>query len=342
MMPVNPLFPVVAITGGAGYVGSALVPALVKKGCHVRVIDLFMFGEDVFGEANNSPLLERVKLDIRDSRAVARAIKGADAVIHLACISNDPSFELDPALGKTINYDAFFGLLEAVRAGGVKRFIFASSSSVYGVKEEPNVTEDMTCEPLTDYSKYKLLCEQALRDADMGGVEWAVLRPATVCGYSPRLRLDVVVNILTISALARKEITVFGGDQFRPNLNIKDMVRAYELMLACPGKSIHGDTFNVGYHNLRVAEIARLVQKVVGDPAVTLRVQPSNDHRSYHVNSDKIRRVLGFVPQHDVADAIESICAAYRAGLIPEATTDPRYYNIKTMQKAGMSATAVG
>ena len=327
-------FPTVAVTGGAGYVGSALVPRLVTLGHRVRVIDLFLFGEDVFGAAGRSERLERVELDIRDWEGLRKALAGVDAVIHLACVSNDPSFELDPALGKSINYDSFPGLLEAITANGVKRFINASSSSVYGVKEEPDVTEDTPCEPITDYSKYKLLCEQALQDADLGSCEWVTLRPATVCGYAPRLRLDVVVNILTINALARKQITVFGGDQLRPNVNIGDMVRAYELMLSVPADKIHRQTFNLGYQNLKVIDIARLVKRVVADPEVALTVQETDDHRSYHVNSDRVRRALGFEARHDVEDAVRSICDAYRSGRIPDALTDPRYYNIRTMQQA--------
>jgi nucleoside-diphosphate-sugar epimerase len=322
----------VAVIGGAGYVGSALVPYLAGLGYEVTVIDLFLFGEDVFNGMQHSRSLRRVKGDIRDAALLKRELRGIDAVIHLACISNDPSFELDPKLGKAINYDAFIGLLTAVRENGVKRFIYASSSSVYGVKSEPNVREDNTCEPLTDYSKYKLLCEQVLKSTDLGSCEYVILRPATVCGYAPRMRLDLTVNILTISALARKEIRVYGGSQLRPNINIKDMIEAYRILLEAPKEKIHGEIFNAGYENLSVAKLAGLVQQEVRDPEVVITVEPTYDQRSYHINSDKIRRALGFEPCHTVGEAVQSICDAYRKGCIPNPLTDPRYYNINTLQ----------
>jgi len=322
----------VAVIGGAGYVGSALVPYLASLGYEVTVIDLFLFGEDVFNGMQNSRSLKRVKGDIRDATLLKRELSGIDAVIHLACISNDPSFELDPGLGKSINYDAFIGLLQAVHENGVKRFIYASSSSVYGVKSEPHVREDNTCEPLTDYSKYKLLCEQVLQSTDLGNCEYVILRPATVCGYAPRMRLDLTVNILTINALARKEIRVYGGSQLRPNINIKDMIEAYRILLEAPREKIHGEVFNAGYENLAVAELAGLVQREVGDPEVVITVAPTHDQRSYHINSDKIKRVLGFEPCHTVGEAVQSICDAYRKGYIPNPLSDPRYYNISTLQ----------
>jgi nucleoside-diphosphate-sugar epimerase len=317
-------------------VGSRLVPYLIGRGYQVRVIDLFLFGNGFFNGLEGSGRLELVHADIRDEKIMQSALAGVEAVIHLACISNDPSFELDPQLGKSINYDAFFGFLRSVHDNGVGRVIYASSSSVYGVKSEPNVREEHSCEPLTDYSKYKLLCEEALRAADLGGAEYVILRPATVCGYAPRLRLDLTVNILTISALARKYIVVHGGNQLRPNINIKDMIEAYRVLLETRREEIHREVFNVGHENLSVGKIAELVQEEVGGPEVKITVQPTNDHRSYHINSDKIKRVLGFEPRYTITEAIRSICEAYHGGLIPDPLTDPRYYNIKTMQGRGL------
>ncbi len=175
------------ITGGAGYVGSVLVPKLLSKGYRVKVLDLFIFGNDVFNEVKDHPNLEQIKGDIRDENLLREVIPGCDAVIHLACISNDPSFELNPDLGKSINFDAFFPLVDISKENGIKRFIYASSSSVYGVKEEKNVTEDLKLEPLTDYSKYKALCEEVLNKKREPGFVTLIIRPATVCGYSPRL-----------------------------------------------------------------------------------------------------------------------------------------------------------
>ena len=338
----RPLFPRVAVTGGAGYVGSALVPLLLEAGYDVTVLDLFLYGDDVFGTWSGNPRLHLVKLDLRNENRLQEALKGSDAVIHLACISNDPSFELDPRLGKSINYDAFAGLLRAIRANGIQRFIYASSSSVYGVKEKPDVREEDSCEPLTDYSKYKLLCEELLKKEGVGSSEWVIIRPATVCGYARRLRLDLTVNILTIHALVNRQITVFGGSQLRPNLNIKDMVGVYRLLLEAPGNLIRGQTFNVGFQNRSVAEIAELVRRQVADPKVAIVTKPTDDLRSYHVNSDRIRRVLGFSPQGTIEDAVQSLCEAYRAGRIPEPMTDRRYYNIKTMQALKLEEQPVG
>ena len=335
-------FPRVAIIGGAGYVGSALVPHLLQAGYDVTVVDLFLYGHEVFDGCAAHPRLHRVPLDIRDEAALTRALTGMDAVIHLACISNDPSFELDPQLGRSINYDAFFGVLRAVQSQGVTRFIYASSSSVYGVKEQPDVREETPCQPLTDYSKYKLLCEEALKAEEMGSCEWVIVRPATICGYAPRLRLDLTVNILTIHALVNKRVTVFGGSQLRPNLNMHDMVAAYQLLLEADGATLHGQTFNVGYQNRSVSDIAELVRRQVGDPSVTIVAQSTNDLRSYHVNSDRIQQRLGFAPRWTITDAIQSLCDAYRAGLMTEPLANPRYYNIKLMQSVKLDEQPIG
>src|ERR1035437_2181409 len=208
------------ITGGAGYVGSVLVPKLLSKGYEVTVLDLMIYGEDVLPVHQN---LNSIKGDIRDQKLLKEIIPGHDAVIHLACISNDPSFELNPHLGKSINLDAFEPLVDISKQSGVKRFIYASSSSVYGIKEESNVHEGMKLEPLTDYSIFKAACEQILEKYRSNDFTTLTIRPATVCGYSPRLRLDLTVNILTNLAVNKGEITVFGGEQKRPNIHIEDM-----------------------------------------------------------------------------------------------------------------------
>ena len=323
----------VLITGGAGYVGSALIPDLLEKGYNVTVYDLYLYG-DVFKNIK-SPNLIQIKGDIRDKNKFTEATKGIDAIIHLACISNDPSFELNPSLGKTINYDAFFNLMESSRINKIKRFIYASSSSVYGVKKEKNVVETSACEPLTDYSKYKLLCEDALLK-DKSNFERVIIRPATVCGYSQRLRLDLVVNILTINALINKKIKIFGGKQLRPNINIKDMVRAYELLLTAPSEKIDRQIFNAGYDNLSVEKIAKLVKDTIGDEGISLEVAPTDDLRSYHINSDKIKKMLGFKTKYDLEDAIESLVDAYKKGLIIDGLNNPLYHNIKLMQSVSL------
>lgn len=322
----------VLITGGAGYVGSALVPQLLCDGYKVKVVDLFWFGRDVFGDFANHPGLTLLELDIRDRARVREAMKGCWAVIHLACISNDPSYELDPMLSKTINYDAFAGVMQGAIDQGVQRFIYASSSSIYGVKDTPDVVEDAEPDPLTDYSKYKLLCERDLFSVDCKGMERVVLRPATVCGYAPRMRLDLTVNILTIHALVNRKIRIFGGRQLRPNIHIQDMVRAYTTFLTAPAEIIDGEAFNVGFQNRSVEDIAAIVRDTLDDPGISLEYVPTEDHRSYHVNSDKVKRVLGFEPIHTIEDAVRDIAVAFHGGKIPDPLTQTRYSNIKTMQ----------
>jgi nucleoside-diphosphate-sugar epimerase len=242
---------------------------------------------------------------------------------------------LNPQLGKSINYDAFLPLVDLSKAAGVRRFIYASSSSVYGIRSEPNVTEDLALQPLTDYSKYKAMCEEVLLQQRGPGFVTFILRPATVCGYSPRLRLDLTVNILTNHAVNRGRITVFGGSQMRPNIHIQDMAAAYVQSLQWPDEAVDGKIYNVGYENYRLLDIAGMVQEVVG-PGVDLATQPTDDLRSYHVSSEKIKRDLGFVAQHSVQDAVRDLVAAFRAGKVPDPLTDIRYYNIKTMQARNM------
>jgi nucleoside-diphosphate-sugar epimerase len=320
----------VLVTGGAGYVGSVLVPKLLAAGYFVTVLDLFLYGEDVLAD---HPKLRRVKGDLRSLPTVEQALADCDAVIHLACISNDPSFELDPALGKSINLDAFRPLVRAAKAAGVKRFVYASSSSVYGVKEGVAVTEDLPLEPLTDYSKYKAVCERILEEERIPGFVTLTLRPATVCGYSPRQRLDLIVNILTNHAVNTRRIKVFGGAQLRPNLHIEDMTDLYCRCLEAPDAQIDGRIWNAGYENHSVMQLAETVKDVVGGP-VGLDVVPTDDPRSYHVSSEKIRREFGFVPQHTIGKAVADLKAAFGDGRLPDAMTDSRYYNIRVMQEA--------
>ena len=322
----------VLVTGGAGYVGAVLVPKLLEDGYRVRVLDLYLYGEHVLDAVKGHPSLEQIRGDIRDRAVVERAMRGSDAVIHLACISNDPSFELDPELGRSINYDAFLLLVDAARDAGVRRFIYASSSSVYGIKDEPNVTEELPLQPLTDYSKYKAMCEDVLLARRAPGFETVIFRPATVCGYSPRLRLDLTVNILTNHAVHNRAIKVFGGQQMRPNIHIEDMTDLYVQALAWPAAKVDGAIYNAGYENHRVLEIADTVRGVVGAD-VRIVTTPTDDNRSYHISSEKIKRTLGFEPRHTIADAARDLVRAMGEGKVPEAMSAERYYNIKLMQR---------
>ncbi len=327
----------VLVTGGAGYVGAVLVPRLLEQGYRVRVLDLFVFGEEALAGVAGHPGLTSIKGDIRDQTLLRQSLRGCDSVIHLACISNDPSFELNPDLGRSINFDAFGPLVRISKELGVRRFIYASSSSVYGVSESPDVTEEHALVPLTDYSKYKALCEPILLHEQSPDFTPVVIRPATVCGYSPRQRLDLTVNILTNLAVHTGRITVFGGRQMRPNLHIDDMCDLYLRLLREPAERISGQIFNAGYQNHTVAELAQTVHRVVarevsGRGDLEVITTPSNDHRSYHISSEKIKRVLGFVPRRSIEDAVADLVAAFRTGKVPDPMTNPRYYNIKTMQ----------
>jgi nucleoside-diphosphate-sugar epimerase len=326
----------VLITGGAGYVGHVLTPRLLAAGYNVTVYDILFFG----CRLPNSPNLRVIQGDIRDTAKLAAAFQGQDAVLHLACISNDASFELDENLSKTINYDCFEPMVAAAKKAGVKRFVYCSSSSVYGVSNSPQVTEDHPLIPLTLYNKFKGMCEPELWKHKSDDFTAVVMRPATVCGYSPRTRLDLSVNILTNHAVNKGVITVFGGTQMRPNLHIEDMVDAYQLMLSAPHDKIQGEVFNIGFENHSIADIARMAQKVVGEEMpdrgkIDIVTTPSDDNRSYHVNSDKIFRVLGFRPKRTIEDAVRDLVRAFGNHLLEASFDNDWYYNVRTMKKLG-------
>ena len=321
----------ILVTGGAGYVGSVLVPKLLRANYGVRVLDLYIYGEHVLDSVKNHPNLEEIKGDIRDIKLLEEIMPGCDSVLHLACISNDPSFELDPDLGKSINYDAFRPLVKISKDNGINRFIYASSSSVYGVKKEENVTEELSLEPLTDYSKYKALCEEILNQYQTPEFTTVIVRPATVCGYSPRLRLDLTVNILTNHAVNLGKITVFGGGQKRPNIHIEDITDLYIDLLSRPNDLVAAKVWNAGYENHRVREIAEIIRQVVDKEGVEITTTPTDDHRSYHISSDKIKRDLGFVPKHTIEDAVRDLVNAFHQGIIHNSMENSDYYNVKKM-----------
>lgn len=329
--------PRVFVPGGAGYVGAVLVPALLDAGYKVRVLDLYLYGHEPLAPVRGHPNLEEVVGDVRDLVAVRGAANGCELVIHLACISNDPSVELDPALSRSVNFDSFGPLVRACKAAGAKRFVFASSGSVYGVSDSPDVTEEHPLVPVSLYNKFKAMCEPVLlaeRTADFVPV---IVRPATICGFSPRQRLDLTVNILTNHAVNAGKITVFGGAQMRPNLHIRDMVDLYLLLLTAPEAKVAGEIFNAGYQNYTVAETAEIVRGVVARELpnrapVEIVTTPSDDIRSYRVNADKVRRVLGFVPKFTIEDAARDLIRAFRAGRLPDSMTDQRYFNIRLMK----------
>ena len=320
------------VTGGAGYVGSMLTPYFLKKGYHVKVFDTLYFGQEFLQKHEN---LKIVKGDIRNSNEIERESQGYDTFVHLACISNDASYVLDEELSKTINYDAFEPMVVSAKKAGVKRFIYASTSSVYGVSEQKDVKEDHPLVPLTLYNKFKGLCEPLLFKHTNSTFEGVIFRPATVCGYAPRLRLDLSVNILSNHAFFKNKITVFGGNQLRPNLNIKDYCDAVDLLINSETDKIKDQIFNVGYENMSILKLAELVKSIY-DKRYKKNIEiirtESNDNRSYHINSDKIKTQLKFVPSHTISDAISSLFDAFDDNKVPNSFENDIYFNLKRMQ----------
>jgi nucleoside-diphosphate-sugar epimerase len=330
------LFDRVLVTGGAGYAGSLLVPQLLASGYKVTVYDQCYFGTDFL--PNDNPNFRLIEGDIRDAKKFAQAVEGIECVVNLACISNDASFELDENLSTSINLDAFEPMVVAAKKAGVKRFVYASSSSVYGVSDQPDVTEDHPLVPLTLYNKYKGMCEPLLQKHADDSFTGVIFRPATLCGYAPRQRLDLSVNILTNHAVNKNKITVFGGAQMRPNLHVQDYCDAVEMLMTAPAQKIQKEIFNIGFQNMSIADLALLVKQVVEqefpDKApIDIETTPSNDNRSYHINSDKVTRVLGFRPSHTIEDAVRDLCVAFRAGKLPDSMENDRYFNVKRLKR---------
>ncbi len=322
------------ITGGGGYVGARLVPYLLERDFEVCVYDLFFFGNNL----KENEDLKIINGDIRDNEKLLKSCSGYDYFLHLACISNDSSFELDENLSKTINYDCFEPMVIAAKNGGVKRFIYASSSSVYGVSNAKNITEDHPLVPLTAYNKFKGMCEPLLFNYTDQNFEGVIFRPATVCGFSSRMRFDLSVNILTNHAVKKREITVFGGDQLRPNLHIVDYCDAVLCLIESESIKIKNQIFNVGYENLAIIDIAKKVKSTVQkyfnlSEEITIKIVESNDNRSYHINSDKIKKMLNFSPKRTIEVAIKDICEKFEQGIYKDSFENINYFNVKKIKK---------
>jgi nucleoside-diphosphate-sugar epimerase len=306
----------ILVTGGCGYKGHVLVPKLLTRGYDVIAFDIQWFGNYLVPHPN----LTVIKGDVRDIDSVPLA--GVDCIIHLSSIANDPCGDLNPQLTWEVSALATMQLADKAKRLGIKRFIYASSGSVYGVKEELQVTEDLELKPISEYNKTKMVAERVLLSYQDDMVV-QIVRPATVCGYSPRMRLDVSVNLLTMQAISKGKITVFGGDQVRPNIHIEDITDLYLHLIDHP--EVTG-VYNAGFENISIMDIAKLVTKYV---PVEIAVTPSNDPRSYRVNSDKLL-ATGFKPKKSVEDAVREIIEKYRSGVLKE---DEHFHNLKWMQK---------
>jgi nucleoside-diphosphate-sugar epimerase len=328
----------VLVTGGAGYCGSVLVPDLLSEGHDVTVIDTFWFGDYL----PNHPNLQKVRGDFRNLDLLSSCLKNQEVVFHLAAIANDASFELDEKLSTSINYDSFKPLVTRAKSLGVRHFIYASSSSVYGVSDMPEVKEEHELVPLTLYNKYKGMCEPLLFDITDNNFIGTVFRPATVCGFSPRQRLDLSVNILTNHGFNNHKIKVFGGSQKRPNLHVKDYSRACRALMNADMDKVKNQIFNVGGYNLSIEQLARIVQKEVARfkkvPVEQIEIvsESSDDLRSYHINSDKISTYLDFQPRLSVEDAIVDLCKAFESGYFSNPMSNTMYFNVKRMKELGV------
>ena len=324
------------ITGGSGYVGSRLIYKLLEETEHNIInYDISLFGDDHLPKNKN---FFYYKEDITDPKKFESVIieNNIDIVLHLACISNDPTYELNSELSKRINYDCFEDLVKVSKKNNVKKFIYASTCSVYGISDSPNVVETNELKPITDYNKYKALCEPILQKYLDDNFKGIIIRPATVCGFSEKMRFDLTVNILTNYAYNKGYIRVFGGKQSRPNCHIDDMCDLYKKLIQDDITKFNGEIFNVGTENLKIIEVAEKVKSVMekklNKKDVEIRVEESADIRSYMINSDKIKNLLGFTFKKTVVDAIEDICDAFEKNIIKDSFSD-EWSNIKVLTK---------
>jgi len=315
------------ITGGEGYVGSSLVPFLLDQGHKV-----FSYDTNYFGYRNpDHKNYKSYTGDIRNFNTLVSCMKGSDVVIHLASLSNDISCELNPELAKEINKDAIYNIIEACNTNDVDRLLVASSTSQYGAKSlDIDVTEDVKAEPLTDYARYKIEAEQMIRNSNLSSC-YTFIRPGTICGYSPRMRFDLMINAMTINMLVRSKCKVFGGEQLRPVINMKDMVEFYTLLCSEEESLINKQAFNVATDNYTAMEAAVIIKDELNGEIEVEEV--SDDGRSYHINTQKAKDVLGFNTSYNIRDAVRSIKEAYDNRSFIDPLTNSQYYNIKRMKQ---------
>lgn len=335
----------ILVTGGFGYVGSRLTPHLLELGHSVRVLDLMLYTESGLEALRKNPSFpewtnrfELVQGDIRDPETVRKSLVGIDTIIHLAAISNDPTGDIDEILTRQVNFDAIGLLLSLAREAGVKRFINASSSSVFGARTEAEIDEKLEPAPLTYYSKYKMLAEWLVTAAASPDFCTVNIRPATVCGVSARQRFDLTVNKLTADAITKRLITVHGGEQRRPNVGMTDMINLYGLLTGIDEKLINGRTFNFGFENHKVIEIAKIIQAELSDLKVEIQVTETFDNRDYHISSQKVLDILGYKPVSSIRNEVAQLRKAIEAGQFPN-VDGAEHYNMKFMQ-VGRNAAA--
>lgn len=317
----------VLITGGAGYVGVQLVNALLQLGFRVKVVDLFLYGNTFEPHTN----LELLRGDVRDLEFIRQALQNTDAVVYLACVSNDPGYEMDSQIGYEINYLAFEPFVKAARKAGVKRFLYPSSCSVYGNAGQEIKNEEGVVAPITDYAICKHLCEKVLSSYSSSEFATVILRPATIYGYSPRMRFDLLINQLTNQLYNSENIRLSNSHRIRPSLHILDMVKAYCQLLTCEKTLFNGKIFNIAYDNLPILTIGEKIAEILTKQPI-FHIENSNDQRSYNVSSEKISRELGFSPSYGISDAVCEIADALRDGTLSETFSNPLYYN-KMIQK---------
>ena len=310
----------ILITGGCGFTGTLLTNDLIDLGYKVTVIDTQWFGNYLLPKKK----LKVIKLDIRNHNKIS--LNNVDVVVHLASIANDPSVELKPKLSWEVNVLATQKLIENAVKSGVKQFIYASSGSVYGVKKEKEVTEELPLVPISTYNKTKMISERVLKSYE-NDIKLHCIRPATVCGFSPRMRLDVSVNMFVFQALKYKSMTVFGGNQIRPNIHIQDLVNVYKYFISNP--NLLGGFYNAGFENLKIIDIAKKVSKIIPSKIV---IKKNIDPRSYRQNSNKLLS-KGFIQKFSVVDAIKEIREKYKSKQFRESN---RCYTVKWMKKINL------
>lgn len=321
------------ITGGSGYVGTRLIYRLINKDINIYNYDISLFGDDHLPNKKN---FFYFKSDLRDKKSFEQVIKknNIDVVLHLACISNDPTFELNSKISREINYTAFEPLVKISKDNKVKKFIYISTCSVYGISDAPEVNEDHPLLPITDYNKYKALCEPILKkyiDENFHGI---IIRPATVCGYSEKMRFDLTVNILTNFAFNKGFINVFGGQQIRPNCHIEDICNLYEKLIFEDISEFNGEIFNFGYENLKILEIAEIIKNLMKsryNKEIIIKVEKSSDPRSYRINSEKIKHAFGFEFKYKVKDAVKDLVDNFLNGNIKNSFSE-KWSNISTLK----------